>query len=202
MIRSRNATSSEEKTDFNQIFADHHDRIYRIILNQVRDPAEAEDLTQETLINAYRGLSNFRGQASLGTWILRIARNVVLDRYRYGARRVDDSALSLDDLEPGDLTDAASLTPAQATERRLSDECIRNHIQTLPEPHRQAVELHDLQGLKNPEVAEVLGLSLATVKMRVHRGRQQLQATCKRGCEVYPDERNEPACQPRRTTTA
>jgi RNA polymerase sigma-70 factor (ECF subfamily) len=162
------------------------------------DPAEAEDLTQETLVRACLGLPQFRGESSLATWVMRIAENVVQDRRRVAQRRPLETAEPLCDGVSENLADSATADPEEEAERRLSAECIRGTLQTLPEQYRSAVELHDLEGLENPEIARRLGLPVSTVKIRVHRARRRLRGACEEDCEPYSDGRGNVACRPRK----
>jgi RNA polymerase sigma-70 factor (ECF subfamily) len=177
-------------------------RLYQRILASVNDPAEAEDVTQETLVRACLGLPRFRGEASLTTWVLRIAENVVRDRLRLAPRRPLETAKPLCDGVSENLPDSERAGPEEEVERRLSAECIRGTLQTLPEQYRTAVELHDLEGLENPEIARRLGLPVSTVKMRVHRARRRLRCACEEDCEPYADGRGNVACHPRKPRTS
>lgn len=186
-----------EAFDFNQLVTAHHGRVYRAIRNLVHDPAEAEDLTQETFLKAYRGLPGYRGEAGVKTWLLRIARNVVRDSYRHGARRNRGRTLAADDLaSAAHVADVETPTPAEAAERHLSGKCVRECVGSLPAPHREVVELRGVLGLTSPEIAIRLGISLDAVKMRVHRAWEQLRTTFERHCEVYRDGGNEFGCRP------
>lgn len=187
--------NSSEAENLNRLFADHYQRVYRTILGLIHEPMEAEDLTQETFIKAYRGLPDFRGQASLATWLTRIARNVVLDDYRRRDRKLDACTSSLDDSEFDILPIEQDPTPAQATEKNLSDQCIRSCIASLPGVYRRVMELHDLHGVPTAEIAQMLGLSTASVKIRIHRGRQHLRARVGRHCDLYVDECDDLICQ-------
>jgi RNA polymerase sigma-70 factor (ECF subfamily) len=173
-------------------------RIYRRILALVNDAAEAEDLTQETLIRVYRGLPQFRGESSLTTWALRIARNVVQDGHRHAASHPLEMAEPMGEGDFDGLVDPAAPDPEREVERRLSAECIRETLETLPQRYREAVELHDLEGLENPEIAQRLRLPVSTVKIRVHRGRGRLRGACEEDCEPYSDGRGNVVCRPRK----
>jgi RNA polymerase sigma-70 factor (ECF subfamily) len=166
-------------------------RIARLV-----DAAEVEDLTQETLLRVMRGLPRFRGDASLTTWALRIAGNVVIDhrrrlRCRPECERVpgnEDLAGLLESRDPG---------PEDDLEQRISADCLRGALALLSESYRQVFELHDLAGLDLAEIAELLDLPVSTVKIRVHRARRRLRQACEAGCEVYRGRRGEVACGPR-----
>jgi len=187
--------NSFEDGDPNRLFADHYHRVYKTILGLIHEPMEAEDLTQETFIKAYRGLPDFRGQASLATWLTRIARNVVLDHYRRNNHKLDDCTSSLDDSEFDVLPTEQDPTPAQVTEKSLSSQCVRSCIESLPGLYRRGMELHELHGVSTTEIAQLLSLSPASVKIRIHRGRQHLRARVERHCNLYVDECDELVCQ-------
>ncbi len=180
-----------QSADIERVFVEHYDAVYRFVLRLVRDGAEAADLTQETFARAYESLPRFRGDATLKTWLTRIAQNVVLDRFRQASRRHDHS---LDDDDVQAVARADGLDQAQATEQRQSDACVQRCVDLLSDTYRQAVVLHDMVGMTNGEIAKMLGVSLATVKIRVHRARCRLRELARRHCEVYLDGRNEMAC--------
>lgn len=174
------------------------DMLRRQILARIRtlvaDADEAEDLTQETLIHVLRALPRFRGESSLKTWALRIAGNVVVDGRRRAARRPAERAGTppeggLDDVKATDRPG-----PEDDLEQAVSAACLRGALGTLPESYRQVFELHDLAGLENAEIAELLGIPLSTVKIRLHRARRRLRSACEAGCEVYRSPRGDVAC--------
>jgi RNA polymerase sigma-70 factor (ECF subfamily) len=187
----------QAERDVERIFASHYPYVRQTVLRLVHDPVEAQDLTQETFIRAFRALPRFRGESSVRTWLARIAQNVVLDHYRRAARQrgVDPRWAELVELDAFAEEDA--MTPAQMTEQQQSGACVQRCVDSLSEDYRQAVVLHDMVGLTNVEIARLLGVTLATVKIRVHRGRRQLRSTFAEHCEVYTDDRNELACRPK-----
>lgn len=162
--------------DFGGVVADY-DRIYRAVRRLTRDATEAEDITQEAFLKAYRGWSGFRGEASPTTWLLRIARNLVRDRYRRDARGIGGRTVPLTD-RMADSAMEGEAAPARGAEQQQSEECVHRCVRELTEPYREVVYLHDLLGLPNPEIAGLLGTSVEAVKMRVHRGREQFRAKC------------------------
>ncbi len=206
------------KLDVERVFVAHYDAVYRFLLRLVHDTAEAEDLTQETFARAYEALPRFRGEATLKTWLIRIAQNIALDRFRRLSRQrpaagvphghptaaaaVGTPSWNGDTkwLDDGDVEalPAQALDQAQAAEQRQSNACVQRCVDALADDYKQAVVLHDMVGMTNGEIAKMLGVSLATVKIRVHRGRQRMKELAGRYCEVYRDERNELACQIKR----
>ncbi len=185
--------------NFADVFDEYQRPIYNYLLRMTQNQAEAEDLTQETFIRVHRGLPNFRGEASLSTWIYRIATNVSLDHFRRNVTRQAKAALSLEEMESDRewLVDETSSSPEQLAAQSEMSACVQRFIQRLPPDYRTVLVLHDLQNLKNREVADVLDLSLSTVKIRVHRARNKLRAALNAGCDFAHDERNVFVCEPR-----
>jgi RNA polymerase sigma-70 factor (ECF subfamily) len=153
-------------------------QVYNIALRLTSRPEEAEDVLQETFINACRGAENFEGRSSLGTWLYRIATNNGLMRLR--RRRVETVPLELPpdeelaDFQPRHLQDW-SWNPESLV---LTDElrqAMDEGIDSLPEPLRAVFVLRDIEGLSTNEAAEVLDISPGNLKVRLHRARLLLR---------------------------
>ena len=188
-------TATSETIDAGVLFETYHDRIYRYILRLVHSPAEAEDLTQETFLRAYRHGDALRNPDAVRGWLYRIATHVCLDRLRQ--RR---PVLSLDGEQVGlSLQAAASQSPSpfDLTEREETSACVQRCLDFLPDPYRAVILLHEAHGLSAPEIADLLHLTLATVKIRLHRARRKLQGIMKEGCAVLSDSRGLPTCAPK-----
>jgi RNA polymerase sigma-70 factor (ECF subfamily) len=185
--------------NFSDVFAEYQRPIYNYLLRMTQNQAEAEDLTQETFIRVHYSLPSFRGEASLSTWIYRIATNVSLDHFRRNATRQAKTALSLEETESeGEwIVDEAASPPEQVAAQSEMSDCVQRFIQGLPPSYRAVMVLHDLQGLKNREIADVLDCSLDTVKIRLHRARKKLRASLNAGCDFAHDERNVFVCEPK-----
>lgn len=181
---------SEAVLDFETIHDEFRPRIQRY-LNHLVGEYEAEDLTQEVLIKISRALPTFRGESQLSTWIYRIATNAALDRMRAPSfKRIVESELP-DGSDPDELEVKAEAVRMveeissleQQICRKERYECYRDYIEYLPANYRTIVALSELEELAAGEIAEILGLSLDTVKIRLHRGRarllQELKAHCK-----------------------
>ena len=182
------------------VFEEYRDRIHRHILHLVRDPIEAEDLTQETFLRVHRKLDSLQDRAMLGVWLYRIATNICYDRFRQSSYR--HASQSLDNLS-GDEEGEAQLADLdapgldQVVEQAEMGACVQEFLDELSDDYRTAILLHDLQGLANPEIAQVLGCSLATVKTRLHRARRKLKAALAAGCDLSYDERGVLVCDRR-----
>jgi len=152
-------------------------RVYRLALGMLGDPAEAEDVLQETFLSVYRNIGGFRGDSGLGTWIYRIAANASLMRLR----RHKETA-SLDEPMDGGaepkIAPSGGLSLGDPEEAALSAEVrqvMTQAISALPEALRIVFLMRDVEDMPAAEVAEALGLSVAAVKSRLHRARMFLR---------------------------
>ncbi len=151
--------------------------VYRFGMNMCGHPEDAEEVAQHTLLTVARKLPTFRGEASLSTWIFRIARSFCIKERR---RRKNQPAVhdSIDDLPDGEQPEAPSTdeaNPEQAIARAEMGAQLRRSLALLDPMYREVVVLRDIQGLKSEEVAAVLDLTVAAVKSRLHRGRAALR---------------------------
>jgi RNA polymerase sigma-70 factor, ECF subfamily len=189
---------------FETIHSSYRPRIVRYLTRLV-GPDAAEDLTQEVFIRVSRGLPDFKGTAKLSTWIYRIATNVATDRWRSRSFQQIQSDKA-NSLQEGSVEDADALPDGKSpsVERHLMRDqmssCIHDYINTLPENYRAVVLLSEIEGLMNREIAEVLELTLDTVKIRLHRGREKLKEKLRNGCSFERDEDNVLVCDPKADT--
>ncbi len=134
---------------------------------------EAEDLTQEIFIRIYQNLHSFReGTGSFRNWVLRLSRNLIIDRYRQ-ARRFQQCGGSLE-LEKMHLEDRGKPSPQRKIEQAEASRIIREALRTLSPENKEAIILRDLEGMGYQEMADVLGIPEGTVKSRISRGRLAL----------------------------
>ena len=183
-----------------ELLASHRQAIYRYIRGIVRDAAEAEDLTQETLLRAYSKLSSLDDPARIGPWLYRIATNLCHDRFRQAAYRHRPQSLDAGPEEgeagPPDPADAGPRLDQLMEQQEMGD-CVRGYLEELSDSYRAVILLHDLQGLTNPEIAEMLGVSVGAVKIRLHRARERLRRALGEGCTFSRDERDVYVCEPK-----
>lgn len=190
-------TTSAPDLELSSIFRQYRGPIQRYARSLVRDPAEAEEIAQETFLRAHRSLSSLEDPSRLSPWLYRIATNLAYDRFRRSARRPPPDSLSeaevaaVEPAEPGPRLD-------RLMEQREMSSCVRQYIDDLPDSYRAVVLLHDLEGLTNPEIARLLGISLATAKIRLHRARVRLRQALGEGCSFSRDERDVFVCERRR----
>lgn len=187
-------TPSPVGPEIGRVSHGHYERIARYVASLVRDPTEVEELTQETFLRAHRRGDSLRDPDALLPWTYRIATRVCIDRLRHRSRRPLVTELDPDAL-PDSEPDAA--TPELRAVRDEMSECVQGHVVELSDGHRAVLLLHDAHGLTSREIAELLGLSLAAVKMRLHRARNRLQESLRAGCDFSRDERGVFVCDPR-----
>jgi RNA polymerase sigma-70 factor, ECF subfamily len=168
-----------EKQLFHDLIRPCERSIYFLLFSLLKNEADAEDVAQETVIKVYQNLDKFRGDSQFRTWVLSIARNEGLGRLRKISSRREDSLDAGTDEQTGDYTPAIltswSEIPAEALEQKELGNILRNAIEGLPEIYRNVVVLRDIEELDIRESAAVLGISEASVKVRLHRARALLQ---------------------------
>jgi RNA polymerase sigma-70 factor, ECF subfamily len=176
-----------------ELFSTHHDRIRRYVLGMIRDPAEAEDLTQETFLRAYRRQDSLRDPDAARGWLYRIATHVCLDRLRQRAPHVSVES------EEGSRRAESAASPApsalEITERKETSVCVQRCLDFLSDSYRAVILLHEIHALTTAEIAALLGVEEGAVKIRLHRARRRLQYVMAQGCAVSCDSQGVPACE-------
>ncbi len=189
--------STENKREFQDTYRDFNEKIRRYVARLVGE-ADSEDVTQEVFLKVNAGLKDFRGDSSLSTWIYRIATNAAMDYRRKSLTRpqeqVSDGDIAGAPACEDDLAADPSSSPDRQLIRKEMNDCIKGIVDGLPENYRTVLVLSDLEELPNDEIAEVLDITLETVKIRLHRARTRLKKELERHCSFYRDERNELAC--------
>jgi RNA polymerase sigma-70 factor (ECF subfamily) len=189
---SSSDTRASVHPDFQQIYREFHPRIQRY-LSRLLGASEADDVGQEVFARISQGLAHYRGDASLSTWVYRIATNAAYDRLRSPSFHRAGEA-SLESAAP--VQDSAPSVDDKLVRTEMND-CIDEYIARLPPSYRSVVILSEHEGLTNQEIADTLGVSLDTVKIRLHRARARLRQDLGNGCSFYRDARNEFACRPK-----
>jgi len=155
--------------------------LYTAALRMTRNPADAEDLVQETYLKAYRAFDSFQQGTNLKAWLYKILTNTFINRYRAKKRRPEES--DIDDIEDlylyrrlGGLEAAtAGRSAEEEVLERFTDTDVKEALESLPEQFRMAVLLADVEGFSYKEIADILEVPIGTVMSRLHRGRKALQ---------------------------
>ena len=167
------------------LVAHYHQPVYSLVYRIIHDPADAADTTQEVFIKVFRGIKNFNGEASLKTWIYRIAVHEASNQKRWWFRhKRQECTIEAPDSTKDDNDRATGLKDTLADENDSPFDCyaheeIRARVETelkeVAEPYRTTLILRDIEGLSYEEIAEILQVSLGTVKSRLTRGREALR---------------------------
>jgi RNA polymerase sigma-70 factor (ECF subfamily) len=166
---------------FAELAMDHMPALYTAALRMTRNPADAEDLVQETYLKAYRAFASFQEGTNLKAWLYRILTNTYINIYRAKKRRPEQT--EIEDVEDlylyrrlGGLEAAAAGRSAEEEVLdHITDSAVKEAIESLPEQFRMAVLLADVEGFAYKEIAEILDIPIGTVMSRLHRGRRALQ---------------------------
>jgi RNA polymerase sigma-70 factor, ECF subfamily len=182
---------------FDQLVEEYQPLVYALALRVLNNAEDARDATQETFLKVYRHFGNFRGEASLKTWICRIAINQArsADRWRRRRRHNDTTSLDAhwgqltgangyDHNSPIDYLQSQDATPEDETLSRERRSAIERGLRQLKKDFRIAVILRDIEGLSYEEIAWVTEVSVGTVKSRIARGREMLREKIQAGERV------------------
>lgn len=165
----------ERRASFEREALIHLDALYRVALRLAGNPADADDLVQDTMLKAYRAWDQFEPGTNAKGWLLTILRHAFINEYRRRRRRpeaVDISALEQYTV----LSEAQEEDPQGAFFDRIVDDEVLRAIDELPEAFRETLVLSDVEGLSYQEIAQVLDVPVGTVKSRLFRARHLLQA--------------------------
>ena len=176
-----------EAAAFDFLITKFSGELYGLLLRLTENAEEASDLTQETFLRVVQSVHNFRGEATVKTWLFRIAINQARNRRRWWTTRKVDQTVSLDsESSRGDgdddeqslsetIRDDAQKSPELVLLEREQSTALRRALQELPQNFREAVILRDIEGLSYEEIALALEIGVGTVKSRIARGRDELK---------------------------
>jgi RNA polymerase sigma-70 factor, ECF subfamily len=182
---------SDTESEFQEIHDTYRPKIFRYLSRLVGEH-EAEDITQEVFIRVNQALGTFRGESKLSTWLYRIATNAATDRLRSPSFQRDIQEKISSDLIGNDQVKIADKNLWTGEKKHLIEQnlvriemnrCIRDFIENLPEIYRTVLVLGELEGLENKEIAEILGVTLGMVKIRIHRAREKLRKELEQHCD-------------------
>jgi RNA polymerase sigma-70 factor (ECF subfamily) len=176
-------TQAGDRVAFRALFDKYHRRVFAIAMGVVKNPQDANDVTQEAFVKVFKHISGFEGASSFYTWLYRITMNLSIDLFRRKktARAVDyDDAVGRD---PDDLEDPANIAPtylggdpAKAHSRKELLGKLEGALRTLPPYHQQVLMLREVDGLSYEEIANVMQIPKGTVMSRLFHARRKMQA--------------------------
>ena len=187
---------TEQATDYTEIYRTYSPKILRY-LNSNFGIEDAEDLLQEIFIRVLNSLGSFRQESNLNTWIYKIATNAIIDKQknkRYSFNKAHA------EIEPNSIhfnNNQFAVTIDKQIEKEEMFDCIRQFINELTDKNRIVFVLNQYEGLTNSEIADILEISIDSVKIRLHRAKESLKASLKTNCNVYFDDCSEIACEPK-----
>jgi len=159
-----------------EVWDKFHDNIYHFILKRVKNETDTEDILQEVFLKIHLKKDTLRDESKLQSWIYQISRNSIADYYKAESKSPDNEVPDLEDVEVGFYGKQEMFC------------CLHPFIDELPDKYKNAIKLSDLEGKKQQEVAEIIGISLSGAKSRVQRAREILKARFVDCCNFSMDE--------------
>jgi RNA polymerase sigma-70 factor (ECF subfamily) len=176
--------------EFLEIYDQFYQRVRKYILASVKDESVADDLIQETFIKIQENLDSLRDPAKISSWIFRIAYHLCQDHFRTlkkssSHEEIHDGLVNLQE------------TPVQKKlEQGEMSRCVQDQLHLLPEAQRSIIIFADVMDFSHQEIANILGLTVENVKVRLHRARKKFKAILEEKCTFEVDERNVLVCDP------
>lgn len=183
--------------EFWEIYDQYYSKVRKFILALVKDEWVADDLLQETFLRVQQNIKSLRDPSKLSSWIFRIAHNLCQDHFRRLKKSRREERIDQEETE--NLNEALiqkEIGIQKELEQRQMGECVQNQINLLPESLRTALILFDLMEFTHQESADILGITVKSVKVRLHRARKKLKAILEEKCAFERDERNVLICTP------
>ena len=168
--------SKVEQQTFYDLYQKHHHLVYGICLRMTKDPSEAEDLTQDAFVHLFGTIGSYRGESAFTTWLYRLTVNVVLMHFRRRKRRRELTSESEDF-----PVHSRAGTHDRASMRVVNGILLSEVMAKLPNGYREAVVLHDIEGLEHKEIAALRGRTEGTSKSQLHKGRTMLRRLITQG---------------------
>jgi RNA polymerase sigma-70 factor (ECF subfamily) len=185
--------------EFWDIYDQFYSKVRKFTLALVKDEWVADDLIQETFLRVQQKSKSLRDPSKLSSWIYRIAYNLCQDHFRRSKKSAKEESIDQD--ERKDLNEAfiqKELGIQKKLEQRQMGECVQNQINLLPESLRTVLVFFDIMEFTHQEIAEILGITVENVKVRLHRARKKLKTILEEKCTFETDERSVLVCEPKR----
>ena len=177
--------------DFWDIYHNHYERVRKFIIALVKDEWEADDLIQETFIKVQKNLNQLKDETKVSSWIFRIAYNLCQDYFRKRSKS------SKREQTPTEERQFLTIPRFQKEfEQHQMGACVQDKIRLLPESYQTVLVLFDLMEFSHQEIAEIAGISVENVKVRLHRARKKLKTILEEECRFELDDRNVLICEP------
>ena len=177
--------------EFWEIYDLHYGPVRAFVSKMLGDEWMADDLTQDTFIKVQKNLDGLKDGSKLMPWIFRIARNQCLDYFRSGA------AKNMRQGQTYRLQKSIEPAAQMQLEQHQMSQCVQDKIYLLPETLRVALVLSDTMEMTRQEIADILGITISNVKVRIHRARKVLKEILEQECILEHDERNVMVCEPK-----
>lgn len=181
-----------DKQAFGLLVSKYQRKLHRLLSRLIRDPAEVEDVAQETFIKAYRALGSFRGESAFYTWLYRIGVNTAKN-YLVSQRRRAPTSTSFDSTDAETFDEGEQLrdinTPERLMMTRQIGDTVDEAMADLPEELRTAIMLRELEGLSYEEIAGIMDCPIGTVRSRIFRAREAIAERLRPLLDTAPDKR-------------
>ena len=181
-----------DKQAFGLLVAKYQRKLARLLSRLIRDPAEVEDIAQETFIKAYRALPSFRGDSAFYTWLYRIgintAKNFLVSQGRRAPTSTDFDSEEAETFEDGDQLRDIN-TPERLMMTRQIGDTVNTAMEALPEELKTAIVLREIEGLSYEEIATIMDCPIGTVRSRIFRAREAISEKLKPLLDTAPNKR-------------
>ena len=164
---------------FSMLYATYSQNVYSRCLRLTKDPDTAEDLKQDVFIQAWKKISNFRGDSRFGTWLHRVTTNIVFMHFRKKKRHPEESTITRRVNDQSPIEELLSSGPPQLDNRLLLSQAVSD----LRPGYRAVLMLHDVDGYKHDEIAQILGIPPGTSKSNLYRAHRQIRSRLKRSSQ-------------------
>ncbi|MFA7270110.1 MAG: RNA polymerase sigma factor RpoE [Sterolibacterium sp.] len=177
---------------FGLLVSKYQRKLARLLSRLIRDPAEVEDVAQETFIKAYRALGNFRGDSAFYTWLYRIgintAKNYLVSQGRRAPTRTEFDSEEAEGFEEGELL-RDNNTPERMLLSKQIGETVNSAMEALPDELRTAITLREIEGMSYEDIAKMMDCPIGTVRSRIFRAREAVAEKLRPLLDTAPDKR-------------
>lgn len=177
--------------DFLEIYDRYYERVRKFILASIRNESVADDLLQETFTRVQMNINQVRDSIKISSWIFRVAYNLCQDHFR-NLKKPSSTAGELDE----EMYLPQETSVQKELEQQEMGQCVQAQLNLLPESLRSVLILFDVMEFSQQEVADILGLTVENVKVRLHRARKKMKKILEEKCTFEVDERNVLTCEP------